>query len=405
MKKLVFLFIGALLFSCQSELLHDFSTSNKRNHQRTSFRISKEEAIALSLGFANELNVKTRGGGYKEVESVIPWRLHDMYRQTKVNNYGEQLPDTMLYIVNFKNNDGFVLVPTDNRIKGILAYVEEGNLSPSDQIDNEGFNFFLSRLPDYFLEQVGDPFFELDTLPYPGLLDPWVTDSLIEPMLTTTWHQFSPFNDSCPVINGNPTLAGCLPIATCQLLAYHQYPNTFNGHTYNWSEILTGAEPQTNVGKNNVAQLIHDVGVLLQSAYVNNGTFSSPDNLLCAFDSLGYEHPSTWQNYDFNISMQSFEAGCPVIMTGSDSLNVGGHAWVIDGGAIRRDTRFYIYPGEPAIYQYLIHCNWGWPGTPSFNGYYKSGVFDTRKKVADVLTRSHAYYDCEIFNLTKPLEE
>ena len=179
MKKLVFLFIGALLFSCQSELLHDFSTSNKRNHQRTSFRISKEEAIALSLGFANELNVKTRGGGYKEVESVIPWRLHDMYPQTKVNNYGEQLPDTMLYIVNFKNNDGFVLVPTDNRIKGILAYVEEGNLSPSDQIDNEGFNFFLSRLPDYFLEQVGDPFFELDTLPYPGLLDPWVTDSLM----------------------------------------------------------------------------------------------------------------------------------------------------------------------------------------------------------------------------------
>ena len=30
-------------------------------------------------------------------------------------------------------------------------------------------------------------------------------------------------------------------------------------------------------------------------------------------------------------------------------------------------------------------------------------LFDTRKKVADVLTRPHAYYDCEIFNLTKPL--
>ena len=405
-----------LLFSCQSEFFHDYVSKVPSRASRHGYHVTEDEAVAISLEFIGEMNQKTRSGGTKEVVSVIPWRFDDMLPQSRNNADYEGLPDTMLYIVNFKNNGGFVLVPADTRIKGILAYVEEGNLSPSDNIDNEGFKLFLSRLPDYYMREFDGPSFGFDTIPpTPGLLDPWVVDSLVGPLLTTAWHQFSPFNDSCPTWSGGHAYAGCLAIATAQVLARFRQPTTLYGHTYDWDEIMTGPEPQSNAGKASVAQFVHDIGQYIGTDYnYNDSGFSRAiftdayyylDNLgFDCFPQASYSLPS----YDFDLCMQSFNDGCPVLICGNDSLKFNaGHAWVLDGGAIRENVR--VFNNTP-IYQYLIHCNWGWNHTPSSNGYFESGVFDNYLKIADTLTRSsdkprHAYWELYIYHHIQPKQK
>lgn len=44
------------------------------------------------------------------------------------------------------------------------------------------------------------------------------------PLLTTRWHQGSPFNLWCPMTDGGRTWVGCAATATAQLMRYHRWP-------------------------------------------------------------------------------------------------------------------------------------------------------------------------------------
>lgn len=48
-----------------------------------------------------------------------------------------------------------------------------------------------------------------------------VSKAVYEPLLGMEWGQNAPFNDLCPTANGQPTKAGCLPVALGQLIGYH----------------------------------------------------------------------------------------------------------------------------------------------------------------------------------------
>lgn len=405
-------FCTVLLFSaCQNDTFSgtESETLTGANTAPINHSISPEDAARLAADFVNDMKRKTRNNDEIGVASVLPWRYEDLYVQTRSGNHYDMLPDTMMYIVNFSDNQGFMLIPSDSRIQGVLAYVEQGNLTPTDRIENEGFKYFLDRLPDYYCEEFGRPV-EGDTVtpPPPAYLDLWEIDSLEGPLLSTAWHQFAPFNDFCPEIGGEKTVAGCVAVATAQVVAYHQFPNGYNGHTYDWQKILTGSEPTTQAGKESVAHLVYDIGCLLNTTYGVNSSSASPSDIPDCLDSLGYSYEQSL-GYSFYRCKQSIEDNCPILITGYDSLNNNkGHEWVIDGYAVRKyPLPFYdLATGESHItflHQHLVHCNWGWRNT-NLNGYYKSDVLDTRKKVTGTLTRSRAYKDCQIYSFVKPLE-
>lgn len=47
--------------------------------------------------------------------------------------------------------------------------------------------------------------------------------NIVEPLITTSWHQDAPYNDLMPTINGVHVPAGCATISTAQVINYYRY--------------------------------------------------------------------------------------------------------------------------------------------------------------------------------------
>jgi len=55
------------------------------------------------------------------------------------------------------------------------------------------------------------------------------------PLLTTSWHQGSPYYNYCPMGDGGRCVVGCVATAAAQIMAYHQWPTCgYGSHTYYW---------------------------------------------------------------------------------------------------------------------------------------------------------------------------
>ena len=86
------------------------------------------------------------------------------------------------------------------------------------------------------------------------------------------------------------------------------------------------------------------------------------------FMSFGYI-TDPLDNYNETSVLSSLRDSLPVYARGDDVLSGSGHAWVIDGHAIYRNTSCYYHMYSPyslykAITEYhtYVHCNWGWGG-------------------------------------------
>ncbi|MCP4568293.1 MAG: hypothetical protein GY841_12010 [FCB group bacterium] len=65
-------------------------------------------------------------------------------------------------------------------------------------------------------------------------LDPGQIDE-IGPLLTSNWHQRAPYNEYCPMGDGDRCLVGCVATAAAQIIWYHQWPPAGQGtYSYYW---------------------------------------------------------------------------------------------------------------------------------------------------------------------------
>lgn len=399
MKKIAFIgCIWAFLIGCQNDA-SVVSQEDRINLNADFYTVGEQYAIAAARGFVNSLISSTRSGEQKEIGDVYAWLSRDLYPETRGNGEYPHLPDTMLYIVNFQNEKGFVLVHSQDSMGRILAYVEQGNLSPSDSIGDEGFRFFLKSLRQSFPPEPIEPFPNDSNVVgpdpiFPGSGEfelPWEIDSIIPPLLATRWGQHAPFNYFCFTSSGEQAVAGCVPVSIAKIAAFHRSPSSYNGHIYDWDEILTSTVPTSSIGRESVAHLVHDIGVIAGTTYGNESVGSSTNANMKGptLIQLGYHY--LYDYYDYDLCMQEFQVGRPVLFGGHinrPEANYPGHSWVVDGGIIRGkhitviDNTGHSYQQTLAT-QKLIHCNWGWDG--KYNGYF---VFDNLELRNRVLTDS-----------------
>lgn len=361
--------------------------NERMNSVGTSDDITIEAVKKSALDFINNVQPITRGESFG-IASVYAWRSEDMFPTTRGNG-DEELPDTALYIVNFTNNNGFMLLSANDPTHEVVAYVEEGNMTPNTTIDNPGFKIFLSGLKDYLSKP--DPVkpitpdttkLEFDSL-YTSEMAPeyegeWRIKSMVPALLSTKWGQKTPYNTYCFTNAGEQSVTGCVAIAGAQLIAYYQYPSSYNGHSYYWSYILDGKEPVSALGKECVARLASDVGILANTQYYPNYASSEISFLKKCWNHMGYTY-SSYSSYNYNLCVNEFEQGRPVVIGGYEGLDGPGHCWVLDG-YIRRTSYITIHEKE-YIYkdQSLVHCNWGWFG--KYNGYFLHNCFDLSKRI------------------------
>ena len=117
------------------------------------------------------------------------------------------------YVFNVENDGGFVIVAGDDRMKDILGYSDKGHVNMDKLPDN------LKWLLDYYAQIAHNP---SDTTL--KTIRASTDRPELQPLVTTQWDQWAPYNTQCPEINDQIPPTGCVATAMAQVINYFQWP-------------------------------------------------------------------------------------------------------------------------------------------------------------------------------------
>ncbi|MBQ5372258.1 MAG: C10 family peptidase [Rikenellaceae bacterium] len=330
-------------------------------HARTSNERSFNDALTIAQKAISL--VSSEGTRAKSERQIDLTQTRAVMSETTRSANIEQ--DTLMYIFNFADDQGFAIVPKSKNAPELLAVTTKGYYD-GKETDNEGFNMYMNNArlivdPDTMV--IINPGTPIDTSSNPGVggggigdqvITEWKTETDYDttrrgPLLTTKWGQEMPFNYYC-FENGaqsgtKNTPAGCTAIAVAQIMAYHEFPNSIN-LTYSFA-------PTTNLTLNwdywkensyndpiGLAIFIRELGERLNMDYQLDGSSSSIVYARNVLRDLSYNTSSIidYNIYDNKIVPNNIADNLPVYIRGYDVLDSVGHAWIIDGYMFTEET-------------------------------------------------------------------
>ena len=343
---------------------------------------------------------------YKDAEKAAKAYYHqtvNAFRATAWNdinltcvvNPNEKDAKYNLYIFDVNENEGFVVVSSDNQISPVLAYSFEcpfniDNMSPGQA----AYMRHYSAANDYAQKNVTEFAATMqaewaDLLAYrPNMRA--TREVTTSPVLLEgiVWEQGWPFNCKCPEKSGgNSSMhghapVGCVATATCHVMKYWNWPatgqgsythsNTANGHcgnitinfanqTYDWSAMPDDPSASEN---EEVGKICFHVGVGVKMSWGADGsgtqTFLIPSALKNYFkysSDVAYKSKATVSDANWRtMIIGQIDQKYPIIYSGTSYAAGAGHAWNCDG---------YQINGS----EYKFHMVWGW-GAYGGNGFY-----------------------------------
>ncbi|MDE6508475.1 MAG: C10 family peptidase [Alistipes sp.] len=305
-----------------------------------------------------------------------------------VTRNDESQADTLMYVFNFEDDNGFAIIAANRAVDPVLAVVENGNYTYGETTGVENFDFYMDAM----------------TAGLGGIVKPPIIDTLItipsfktvevdedrhcDPLVSVKWGQGGVFGAYAD--NG---IAGCVAVAMAQIMAYYQYPNSItttypnNGYTQHYGETIALDWPQLIA-----YPYVYQVSALLREIGQKVGmNYSNPDSsgaartaALGGFKAFGYSCASSLSNYAITSIRKDLDGKQPVYIRGTDPAE-GGHAWVADGYVYtRKGTEYYelriiddgfskpyrdyVKVSSNVITTDLVHYNWGWDGR--HDGYF-----------------------------------
>jgi len=328
--------------------------------------------------------------------------------------------DSLLYVVNFDDEEGFVLVPIPRIEKEVLAIVDEGTYDPAIGSDNPGFNLYLEAANNYIKDQVIEgnineepiggisPQYEITPVD-PGLAQVYKeqTDTLAEygnfhRLGELAWGQHTPYNKYTP--NG---ITGCAPTAMAMIITGIGSTKTHLEYTFperdvayediNWINLLYHKRnhpldinynhicysPNKEASHNSIARLIRQIGVIAKTSYPQNkpsGTNKSNYESTLKFF-LPDRDVTKLTDYKSDQVTHILDWG--FLLMRADGNN-GNHAWVAEGYYFLK-TRYRLWERNIETLGWILkkdltnvlsvtYFNWGWDG--EYNGFYDGVVFD-----------------------------
>ncbi|MDD5569611.1 MAG: C10 family peptidase [Bacteroidales bacterium] len=326
----------------------------------------------------------------KDFAGKIAYNCYKHYESSKSSNFAisnsfEIKYDgiTTMYVFNFSPG-GFVIVAADDASIPVLGQSGTGEIKENS--NNPNLNWWLSQYSKEIKQIVNNNLSNKQTIakwneiangnfsrPAKDIQD-------VANLLSTTWNQDSPYNDSCPGITSGPggnAWAGCVAVATSQIMRYHAYPSTgigshtyitrtnkwvckadFGIATYNW-----GTMPNSGANAALAKAMFHvAVSVDMDFNSSGSGAYSStvPGALMTYFDYQPCAEIKSKSNYTDvqwkTMIKNELDATRPVYYSGDGGTGAAGHAFVCCGWRTS-DGAFYF--------------NWGWDG--SSDGWYTIG--------------------------------
>ena len=385
---------------------------------------SYEEALAIA---EQSISLLESGDETRAQRRVI---RGDGQCVTRATTRSGGVADTLFYIFNFENNEGFSVVAANRNVSPLIAVTEQGNYTYGEPTGVEPFDDYMERATEYATRDIiidlpdSLPAFPLN--PTPQFRKDTVTREFERygPYLQTKWGQTGLYGEECPY-----GIAGCCTAAVTQIMAYHNAPSsiliTYEGSPYigqtfglNWSEILKHTQDESSpyaaycstYAHFAIPILFREVAERLDTRFDvdtnNDGVYdaasSTGNKVLNGLPTMGFtcsglslkkdDDSSGYNNVDTfkAILKQNIKDAKPVLMGGQDSEN-GRHMWVVDGHLYHEFVVYYythnsLLPGVDEDDGYSLtdtrdvtrdwlHINWGWKGT--CNGYYLFDVFAT----------------------------
>lgn len=300
--------------------------------------------------------------------------------------------DTTMYVVSTYRN--WVLIAGDLRVRPILAYSDaQGGSFPSmDNIPPAMIEFLdwydsqIAYIRDSSSERnIHQEWLESLTENRPITRSIVVSPLLYRNGLENLWGQSENnddgggsdstkyYNKYCPPKHTSDencgfTLAGCVAVATSQVMWYWQWPYSAivkddNGNNllrlYDWSLMPTRLTDSSQLEQADmVATLLHDVGVAVNMDYGCNGSGANPENIVSTLRERFHYVSDTLRHRKYYPNIvwlhqlkQNLDEGKPILYGGYRSGN-HGHRFVLDG---------YNSANQ-------FHVNYGWK--EGFNGYF-----------------------------------
>ena len=302
--------------------------------------------------------------------------------EVKARNLSAAVKATSPYYVYSRGeNKGFVIVAGDDCLPTILGYTEQGNW------DDNTVPPALAEMLECYASAVENAQADGTNVPMDNeakLRKAAATKVDIAPLVSSHWHQSSPYNDNCPVItsNGNKALTGCVATAASQILYYWRkdLPSTLQSTTptYGYGDApvtrsvpkgtplkwdlmkdsYSGSEPADI--KDAVAEFVFATGAATWLTY-GSSTSGNIEKIPYTFSTYFgmnggtvYYRDSYSQSGWSNLIYNELINGRPVMYTGVHPDN-GGHAVFIHGYKASSD---------------LFYFNFGCGAGNGYDGYY-----------------------------------
>ena len=289
--------------------------------------------------------------------------------------------DTLLYVVNFEDNQGYAIVSARRDVEGLLAVTESGTYDPLHKSENEGLNMFMDLASGY-------EFGPLIPIPGPESITSYY---YCGPYITVKWGQEWP--EGYFYSNG---IAGCAKTAVAQILSFYEYPTgialTYPGADIPYQQLDWSSIKEHVYGRSasNCYNHINSICSANSDAHMALARFCRQLAHLYAPDITGgkaaaseAELENLYNALDICVSFKDSYLGSDIRADLDNGVLINvigysppiGHSWVVDGYCDRRVSMPIGIDGEIQIeHNYYNHINWGWNGLD--NGYYLDGVWD-----------------------------
>ncbi len=360
---------------------------------------SQEEAVEIaqsSMSMLDDNGIGTRAGGRHIDKNKIKVIATQGTRST--------LPDTLMYVINFADKEGYAVVSANRATEGLLAITEKGEFGDELYEENEGLQMFMDAAKVYVQESDGERALSRAVTPGGHQQIKYVNDTInrrvIGPKVQVRWGQKWPEGFYCP-----NHIAGCANTASAMAMSYYEYPTTisltYSGRDANsqdlvWDDIkkhVQGSENNYCISCNATAyehsaigKLCRQLGHMSSSSYLSNKTNTYLSNIWLTLINLGY-NVSPVSNYH-SMDVYNNISDCIMMMSGQNSVGTGDsltikHMWIADGVRyyevmhreyVKNDRGMWVlnYEAGPAKTLYN-HYNWGFYGNS--NGYFSDNVF------------------------------
>ncbi|MBR2946962.1 MAG: C10 family peptidase [Bacteroidales bacterium] len=270
--------------------------------------------------------------------------------------------DTMPFIET-ENGLGMVLSPDHPAIGIITGSLGEVGWADDNIITNPN----MPGIP------TTPPAIDSTTIIDSSLIGIWLDGHGVRPLIQTKWNQTGVYQQACPIMpDGNYAYAGCVGIATAQIVAYLKPPTL----PYNWDIISNFGTKDDVYGvsateseRSYIANYVRYVSDGVYTVYGSDGSSSNwPRVKLFLMSQIThenvYKHTATSRNESnfINRVQDRLKRRLPVYMQSANDTSA--HAYIVDGYMVQRK----YHTTSSYTTRKLFHINWGWGGNG--DGYY-----------------------------------